>query len=41
MKAFYVDGMSPEEALVIGEEAGMTRLEPTVREKLGLPAGRS
>lgn len=37
MKAFYVDGMSPEEALAVGKAAGMTRLEPTVREKLGLP----
>ena len=41
MKAFYVDGISPEEALVVGEEAGMTRLEPTVRDKLGLPASGS
>ncbi|MGB5400744.1 MAG: sulfur transferase domain-containing protein [Thermoanaerobaculia bacterium] len=39
MKAFYVDGMSPEEALAVGKAAGMTRLEPTVREKLGLPTG--
>jgi uncharacterized protein (TIGR01244 family) len=37
MKAYYIDGMSPEEALVVGKAAGMTRLEPTVREKLGLP----
>lgn len=37
MKAFYVDGQSPEEALEVGKSAGMTRLEPTVREKLGLP----
>ena len=39
MKAYYVDGASPEEALQVGKAAGMTRLEPTVREKLGLPAG--
>ena len=37
MKAYYIDGMSPEEALAVGKAAGMTRLEPTVREKLGLP----
>ena len=39
MKAYYVDGASPEEALRVGKAAGMTRLEPAVREKLGLPAG--
>ena len=39
MKAFHIDAMSPEEALAVGKAAGMTRLEPTVREKLGLPAG--
>jgi uncharacterized protein (TIGR01244 family) len=39
MKAYYVDGSSPEEALRVGKAAGMTRLEPAVREKLGLPAG--
>lgn len=38
MKAFYVDGLSPEEALEVGRKAGVTRAEPTVREKLGLPA---
>lgn len=37
LKAYYIDGMSPEEALAVGKAAGMTRLEPTVREKLGLP----
>jgi uncharacterized protein (TIGR01244 family) len=37
MKAYYVDGMNPEEALAVGKAAGMTRLEPTVRERLGLP----
>jgi uncharacterized protein (TIGR01244 family) len=37
MKAFHIDTMSPEEALAVGKAAGMTRLEPTVREKLGLP----
>jgi len=39
MKAYYVDGASPAEALRVGKAAGMTRLEPAVREKLGLPAG--
>lgn len=37
MKAYYIDGMSPDEALAVGKAAGMTRLEPTVREELGLP----
>jgi uncharacterized protein (TIGR01244 family) len=36
LKAFYVDGMSPEEALAVGQEAGLTRLEGSVREQLGL-----
>lgn len=36
MKAFAVDGASAEEALELGLAAGVTRLEPTVREKLGL-----
>jgi len=38
LKARFVDGKTPEEALAIGESAGLTRLEPVVREKLGLPA---
>jgi uncharacterized protein (TIGR01244 family) len=38
LKAFHVDGLSPEEALAVGKEAGMTGIEPAVREKLGLPA---
>jgi len=38
LKARFVDGKTPEEALKIGESAGLTRLEPVVREKLGLPA---
>lgn len=37
MKAFVVDGKPPEEALALGQAAGLTRLEPVVREKLGLP----
>jgi uncharacterized protein (TIGR01244 family) len=37
MKAYYVDGLPAEEALMVGQQAGMTRLEPAVRQKLGLP----
>ena len=36
MKAFHVDGASAEEALELGLAGGVTRLEGTVREKLGL-----
>lgn len=36
LKAFYVDGEPPEEALRKGLDAGLTRLEPYVRETLGL-----
>jgi len=36
MKAFYVDGMTAEEALALGKAAGVTRLEPVVRQRLGL-----
>jgi len=36
MKAYYVDGKTPEEALAIGQAAGVTRLEPVVRQQLGL-----
>lgn len=38
LKARFVDGKTPDEALEIGKSAGLTRLEPVVREKLGLPA---
>lgn len=38
LKAFYVDGSPAEEALAVGQSSGLTRLEPVVREKLGLPA---
>ena len=31
------DNMSPQQALEIGKSAGLTRLEPRVREVLGLP----
>lgn len=37
LEAFHVDGESPETALRIGKDAGLTRLEPVVREKLGVP----
>ncbi len=36
LKAFHVDGVSAEEALAAGLEAGLTRLEDTVKERLGL-----
>jgi protein tyrosine phosphatase (PTP) superfamily phosphohydrolase (DUF442 family) len=38
VKAFWLDGVSPKEALALGERAGLTRLEPSVRLLLGLPA---
>jgi len=36
LKAYYVDGKTPEEALALGKAAGVTRLEPVVRQTLGL-----
>lgn len=36
MKAYLVDGRTAEESLAIGKKAGLTRLEPVLREKLGL-----
>lgn len=36
LEAFHVHGENPETALRIGKEAGLTRLEPVVREKLGV-----
>lgn len=36
LEAYYVDGVSPEEALALGKEAGLTRLEPVVKKQLGL-----
>ncbi len=36
LKAFWVDGVSAEEALELGKAAGVTRLEPTLMELLGL-----
>jgi len=38
LQAHYVDGRGPGEALAFGRDAGLTRLEPKVREMLGLPA---
>ncbi len=37
LKAFHVDGKSAEDALEIGLAAGLTRLEPAVRERLEKP----
>jgi uncharacterized protein (TIGR01244 family) len=37
LKAFALDGKSPEEALALGKKAGLTHLEPAVRQRLGLP----
>lgn len=39
LRAAWLDGASPEEALELGRAAGLTRLEPAVRAKLGLPEG--
>jgi uncharacterized protein (TIGR01244 family) len=36
MKGYLVDGMPADEALAIGLASGLTRLEPVIREKLGL-----
>lgn len=36
LKAYYTDGESAEQALAIGKEAGVTRLEPVIKQKLGL-----
>jgi len=36
LKAFWVDGATPAEALELGKASGMTRLEPTVRQMLEL-----
>lgn len=38
LAAYHSEGISPEEALEIGLDSGLTRLEPVVRERLGLPA---
>jgi len=39
LKAFYLEGKDAESALRVGLDAGLTKLEPKVREVLGLPAG--
>ena len=36
LKARLLDGKSPDEAIAIGEACGMTRLEPVVRQALGM-----
>ncbi len=36
LKAFHVDNQPPEAALTFGKSAGLTKLEPLAREKLGL-----
>ncbi|MCH9651855.1 MAG: hypothetical protein K0U98_26740 [Deltaproteobacteria bacterium] len=36
LKAHFVDGLPPEEALAFGMSSGLTSLEETVRERLGL-----
>lgn len=38
VEAFWLDGRSAESALELGERAGLTRLAPSVRILLGLPA---
>lgn len=40
LKALYVDGKSPGEALAIGKAAGLTRLEATVRARLETAAAK-
>ncbi len=37
LKALHVDGENAEKALAIGREAGLTRLEEAVKERLNLP----
>ncbi len=37
LRAFWLEGSTPESALALGRDAGLTRLEPTVRLLLGLP----
>jgi len=38
LKAYYVDGKSAQKSLAIGKSAGVTKLEPALREVLGLKA---
>jgi uncharacterized protein (TIGR01244 family) len=37
VRAFWLQGKPAEEALAFGKAAGLTRLEPSVRQLLGLP----
>ena len=37
MRGFWLDGMPAEAALALGHAAGLTKLEPSVRQLLGLP----
>jgi uncharacterized protein (TIGR01244 family) len=36
LKAYYADGETPEEALALGQQAGMTRTASVVKQRLGL-----
>jgi len=38
LEAYYVDGKSAKKSLAIGKSAGVTKLEPALREVLGLDA---
>lgn len=38
VRGYWLEGLSPAAALELGRRGGMTRLEPAVRELLGLPA---
>lgn len=38
VKAFWLDGTPADQALALGQKSGLTRLEPSVRSLLGLPA---
>ena len=39
LRAHWMDGASPEEALALGKAAGMTGLEPAVAQLMGLSGG--
>ena len=41
LEKFWLERLPAEDALRLGQSAGLTRLEPTVRFLLGLPAGAS
>jgi len=38
LRAYHISGMAPEAALEAGKAAGLTKLEPAVRARLGLEA---